>query len=222
MYSRRCSPKPAYETAYRCHLRVTKAVRHYIPDIQKTVEDSFQSLQIFDELDEREESWNVYPYMLKLGSQAVGKLVLGMDFEHFTSVDARPHEMVRLTADLLELTKKITSVGSWYAKLPFGDPRKLRDVRARIEELMTEAINKATRGSEDLDFQEAALKAENLIDYACRAVDNKGNRLPKEMMREPLIVTTGAGFTATSSLLSWLIYGLVHYPGMQERLLQER
>ena len=23
MYSRRCSPKPAYETAYRCHLRVT-------------------------------------------------------------------------------------------------------------------------------------------------------------------------------------------------------
>jgi len=35
------------------------------------------------------------------------------------------------------------------------------------------------------------------------------------------VVATGAGFTTTSSLLSWLIYGLVTYPGMQERLLQE-
>lgn len=34
-------------------------------------------------------------------------------------------------------------------------------------------------------------------------------------------MATGAGFTTTSSLLSWLIYGLVTYPGMQERLLQE-
>lgn len=34
-------------------------------------------------------------------------------------------------------------------------------------------------------------------------------------------MATGAGFTTTSSLLSWLIYGLVTYPGMQDRLLQE-
>ena len=38
---------------------------------------------------------------------------------------------------------------------------------------------------------------------------------------EALVVATGAGFTTTSSLLSWLIYGLVTYPGVQERLLQE-
>ena len=36
-----------------------------------------------------------------------------------------------------------------------------------------------------------------------------------------LVVATGAGFTTTSSLLSWLLYGLVTYPGMQERILQE-
>ncbi|KAJ3574318.1 hypothetical protein NPX13_g4405 [Xylaria arbuscula] len=198
--------------------RRPKAVRHYAPNVQKIVENAFK---VFDELDEREEAWNVYPYMIKLGSQAVAKLVLGMDFEHFTSVDAPIHEMVALFAELLELTKKITSVGSWYAKLPFGDPKKLRHVRARMEELMTEAINKAVRGTEDLDLQEAALKAENMIDYVYRAVDSKGNRLPKEMIREPLFVTIGAGFTTTASLLSWLIYGLVHYPGMQERLLQE-
>lgn len=38
---------------------------------------------------------------------------------------------------------------------------------------------------------------------------------------QALVVATGAGFTTTSSLLSWLIYGLVTYDGMQERLLQE-
>ncbi|KAI1160115.1 cytochrome P450 [Nemania serpens] len=195
-----------------------KAVRHYIPTMQKTIEDSFK---VFDELDEREEAWNVYPYMLKLGSQAVGKLVLGMDFQHFTAVDAPPHEMVRLIAESLELNKKISSMGSWYAKLPFGDPKRLLDDRKRIEELLIDSVNKAAKGEEDLELQEAALKAENMVDYICRAVDSKGNKLPKERMLEPLVVATGAGFTTTSSLLSWLMYGLVTYPGMQERLLQE-
>jgi cytochrome P450 len=59
------------------------------------------------------------------------------------------------------------------------------------------------------------------IDYAVRATDSKGEKLPKTSLMEALVVATGAGFTTTSSLLSWLIYGLVTYPGMQERLLQE-
>ncbi|KAI1180701.1 cytochrome P450 [Nemania sp. FL0916] len=196
-----------------------KAVRHYAPTMQKTVEDSFK---VFDELDSRDEAWNVYPYMLKLGSQAVGKLVLGMDFAHFTSVDARPHEMVMMIAESLELNKKISSMGSWYAHLPFGDPKRLNDIKQRVAVLLTESVKRAARGGEeDLELQDAALKAENMVDYICRAVDSKGNKLPKERMLEPLVVATGAGFTTTSSLLSWLVYGLVAYPGMQERLLQE-
>lgn len=59
------------------------------------------------------------------------------------------------------------------------------------------------------------------IDYAIRAADSKGEKLPKENLGSALQVATGAGFTTTSSLLSWLIYGLVTYPGMQECLLQE-
>lgn len=58
-------------------------------------------------------------------------------------------------------------------------------------------------------------------DYAIRATDSKGEKLPKSSLVWALVVATGAGFTTTSSLLSWLIYGLVTYPGMQERLLQE-
>jgi cytochrome P450 len=60
-----------------------------------------------------------------------------------------------------------------------------------------------------------------MVDYVLRATDSKGNKLPKDRIMEPLVVATGAGFTTTSSLLSWLLYGLVAYPGNQERLLQE-
>ncbi|CAG8898533.1 unnamed protein product [Penicillium egyptiacum] len=196
-----------------------KAVRHYAPTMQETVEDAFS---VFDELDERGEAWNVYPYMLKLGAQAVGKLVLGMDFKHFSAVDAPPHELVCRIAESLELNKKVTARGDWYAKLPFGDPKRLRDARYRIVEMVNESIQNASQnGVEDLPLQDAALQASNMIDYIIRATDNKGEKLPKTSLMEALVVATGAGFTTTSSLLSWLLYSLVNYPGMQERLLQE-
>ncbi|GIJ85936.1 hypothetical protein Asppvi_004807 [Aspergillus pseudoviridinutans] len=196
-----------------------KAVRHYAPTMQKSVEDA---CTIFDLLDERGEAWNVYQYMLKLGSQAVGKLTLGLDFEHFSSADAPIHEMVHLIAEVLSLNKKVTSKGDWYASLPFGDPKRLKDTKARIMQLVEESVQNAQRGGvEDLPLQDAALQAANMVDYAIRATDNKGEKLPKSSLVWALVVATGAGFTTTSSLLSWLIYGLVTYPGMQDRLLQE-
>ncbi|KAJ5296527.1 uncharacterized protein N7443_007420 [Penicillium atrosanguineum] len=196
-----------------------KAVRHYAPTMQATVEDAFK---VFDQLDEQEEAWNVYQYMLKLGAQAVGKLVLGIDFKHFTTPDAPPHELVYRIAESLELNKKVTARGNWYAKLPFGDPQRLRDARWRIMEMVEESIQNAARGGvEDLPLQDAALQASNMIDYAIRATDNKGEKLPKESLMSALVVATGAGFTTTSSLLSWLLYSMVTYEGMQERLLQE-
>ncbi|KNG87781.1 putative cytochrome P450 monooxygenase [Aspergillus nomiae NRRL 13137] len=196
-----------------------KAVRHYAPTMQKTVEDSFM---VFDYLDKQGEAWNVYQHMLKLGSQAVGKLTLGLDFQHFSSPDAPVHEMVHNIAELLSLNKKVTSKGDWYSSLPFGDPKRLKALKARIEEMVDESIQKASRGGvDDLPLQDAALAASNMVDYAVRATDNKGEKLPKSSLVWALVVATGAGFTTTSSLLSWLIYGLCTYEGMQERLLQE-
>ncbi|PIG90279.1 cytochrome P450 monooxygenase [Aspergillus arachidicola] len=196
-----------------------KAVRHYAPTMQQTVEDAFK---VFDHFDENGEAWNVYQYMLKLGSQAVGKLVLGIDFNHFSSPDAPPHELIQIIAESLSLNKKVTARGDWYAKLPFGDPQRLRNIRYRIFDIVNQSIQNASRnGVEDLPLQDAALKASNMIDYAVRATDNKGEKLPKTSLIQSLVVATGAGFTTTSSLLSWLIYSLVTYPGVQDRLLQE-
>ncbi|KAL2203233.1 putative cytochrome P450 oxidoreductase [Sarocladium strictum] len=195
-----------------------KAVRHYAPTMQRSVEQAFK---VFDELDDQDEAWNVYQYMLKLGSQAVGKLILGMDFNHFEQPDSPLHEMILNIAHNLELNKKISSKGAWYAKMPFGDPKKLRQLKGRITEQIGESIARADRGEEDLELQDAAIKAENVVDYFLRAKDNKGTKLPPAQFAPALLVATGAGFTTTSSLLSWLIYSLVKYPGNQERLLQE-
>lgn len=142
-----------------------KAVRHYAPTMQKTVEDSFR---VFDAFDQQGEAWNVYRYMLKLGSQAVGKLSLGLDFEHFNDPDAPLHEMVHLIAEILSLNKKVTSKGDWYGRMPFGDPQKLKRAKARVEQLVEESIQRAERGGvEDLPLQDAALKAANMVGRSC-------------------------------------------------------
>lgn len=65
------------------------------------------------------------------------------------------------------------------------------------------------------------LGADDVQDYLNRAVDSNGERLPVGNIVPALTVAAGAGFTTTSSLLSWLVYGLVAYDGMQARLLQE-
>lgn len=46
------------------------------------------ALPVFDELESSDQAFNVYQYMLKLGAQAIGHLVLDMDFGHFKDPDA--------------------------------------------------------------------------------------------------------------------------------------
>lgn len=213
-----------------------KAVRHYAPQMNQCCSESFP---VFDELESRHEAWNVYQFMLKLSSGTVGKIMLGMDFEHFTSADAPLHRMVLAIAENLALNKKIASRGAWYSHLPFGDPVRLKHLQEELALEVEKAIE-STKSDEtdDLELQDAALKAANVIgkyeyiqrlgctahssvDYLIRATDSKGNRLPKDNLVSAVIVASGAGFTTTSSLLSWCLYGLVTYPGSQARILQE-
>ncbi|KAJ5937485.1 cytochrome P450 monooxygenase [Penicillium verhagenii] len=152
----------------------------------------------------------------------VARLTLGMDLKHFSSIDANLHELVILFAEILELNKKVATQGDWYAMLPFGDNRKLQQRQDRLKNVVVEAIKQAcTDGAEDLALQDAALKAENMADYAARATDKKGHKLSGDTVVQGLTAITAAGLSASSALLSWLIYSLVTYPGMQDRLLQE-
>jgi cytochrome P450 len=196
-----------------------KAVRHYTPLMQGCVRDAFK---VFDELDARNESWNVYQYMLKLASGFIGKIVLGMDFHQMDEVESPIHPIVSMIALSLSLNKKVTSRGEWYTYLPFGDPQRLRDVRkAMYAELAAQVDAARLDIGSDLPLHDAALDARCVLDYLLRAVDNQGKKLPIDLVYSNMVVMSGAGFTTTSSLLSWLLYCVVAYPGNQERILQE-
>lgn len=91
-----------------------------------------------------------------------------------------------------------------------------------IAGMVEHAIRDCKRGgTKDLPITDAALNATCLVDFLTRAVDEKGNKLPHDLVLTNLISVLGAGFMTISSLLSWLIYCLATYHGNQDRLLQE-
>jgi cytochrome P450 len=125
---------------------------------------------------------------------------------------------------MLFLNKKVTARGAWYQCLPFGDPQKLRDVRKQCYTLLEEAvadIEKSDDGIPKMPLSEAALKASSLVEYLLKGIDEKGETFPRSLVLSNIVLVTAAGFTTTASLLSWLLYSLMTYPGNQERLLQE-
>ena len=102
----------------------------------------------------------------------------------------------------------------------------MKDIKTFMASIIEQAIQRASStGNEDLPLEDAALHAANVIgnhvniqcelhadeakDYLVRATDSQGQKLPKENLRAAVQVAGGAGFTTTSTLLSWLIYGLV-------------
>jgi len=196
-----------------------RAVRHYTPLMQTCVRSSFK---VFDELDERGEAWNAYQYMVKLASQTIGKFAFGQDLGHFDTVDSPINPLIKDIVSLLALNKKVTARGSWYRHLPWGDGARLREVQRRTYVQLKEAIDRApSSGIENMPIGEAAVKASCVADYLVNAVDEKGEHFPEALRLSNMLIVSGAGYTTTSSLLAWLLYCLVTYPGMQERMLQE-
>ena len=196
-----------------------KAVRHYTPLIQREVESSYP---VFDELDKRREAWDVSSYMLKLVSSAIGKLILNQQFKSFDDVDSPQPRIVQAVDELVATNRRVSTKGQWYSHLPFGDPKKLRELNVEIRKMIEEAINSCERAEVgDLPMVDAALKASSIVDYALRATDSQGNKCPREIIIRTMLVLLVAGFFTTSALLSWLIHGLITYPGLQDRLLQE-
>lgn len=76
------------------------------------------------------------------------------------------------------------------------------------DSICSSAIDEAPKGDtdEDLPLNSAALGASCVVDYLKRATDDHGNKLPKDLVIPNMLPISGAGFTTTSSLLSWLIY----------------
>jgi hypothetical protein len=70
-----------------------------------------------------------------------------------------------------------------YSKLPFGDPKELADTQRHINDVLNEAINNCPKGGdEDLPINDAALQAACIFDFLNRAVDDKGDKIPRELI----------------------------------------
>lgn len=199
-----------------------RAVRQYVPAMQKAVEESFR---VFDEFDRRQQAFNTYQYMFKIGGQIVYKVVLGLEVGHFESPDTPPHEIIRLMAEYLSLMKQTSLSPSWHKYLPFGKVRRLSHVHDRLWGLIDEVVVACKppegQNGEDMPIHEAALNSSCIADYLKRAVDEGGQKLPHEYLLSNVVALVGAGLATSSSMLSLLLYALTRYPGNQERLLQE-
>jgi hypothetical protein len=120
------------------------------------------------------------------------------DLHHFDSIDAPVHDLVTSIQKTLQLNKKVASKGEWlvttftavectltsdrYSKLPFGDPKELETTYRHVLEILNDALEKCPKsGDEDLPISEASLRAACIFDYLNRAVDDKGQKLPKEL-----------------------------------------
>ena len=162
--------------------------------------------------------------MVKLASQTVAKFTLGADWRHFAGVDAPLHPLAVQIAQLLALSRKVGARGAWYQALPFGGPARLRRVQAVVYAGLQAAVDAAPRSdasAKSLPLAEVALRASCVADYLASAVDECGERFPTPLLLANMFVMTAAGFTTSSILLAWLLYGLVMYPDAQDRLVRE-
>lgn len=212
-----------------------RAIEKYGKIVATIVRKSFH---VFDKMEDDGLAWNSFEYTLKLTSQIMGTLVVGVDFGHLERVDSPIHDTVAAIFRLLGLNKKVTSWGDWYSWLPFGDPKRLRDTWHEVGSRVGKHVADASKGSGDLPLQQAAVEAKNLaglsrshdwwlytnlvmLDYLQRGTDMNGNKMAVESSRPALIVALTAGFVTTSALLSWLLFGLATYDGCQSEILQE-
>lgn len=198
-----------------------RAMAHYAPLVQTASRAIFS---VMDELSESGMAFNCYQYMFKLAGQIIFRVIVGQDTQHFQAVQGPPCLAIRLFGQYLRLMKKSSLRPKWYGYLPFGEPAQLRRVRNNLFDTVEKTMDTCVTpdgGPLSISDPQSSLSAACVADYLCRAVDENGEGLARHILLANVVVLLGAGFTTSSSLLSWSIYSLVKYPGNQDRLLQE-
>ncbi|KAI6274852.1 hypothetical protein MCOR27_007222 [Pyricularia oryzae] len=199
-----------------------KAVRYCTPSVQRSVEKAFY---ILDAMSDGSLAFNVYQYMFILAGQIVWKTVFGADLGHFNSIEAKSYKTIHHLSEYLALKQRLSLRPPWYANLPFGDPRRMREVRhllwAGVDEAIEQCCTDACTDEKESPLYKGALHTNCLAADLQKAVDGKGNRLPREHLVNNCVVLFGAGFVTLSTLLSWCVYALCRYNSVQDRLLKE-
>lgn len=201
-----------------------RAMAHHIPLVRESARAIFP---VFDEFEEKKVAFNVYQYMFKMAGQIVWRVMVGQDLQHFAKgANTPPGLPIRIFGEYLRRMKQMSLRPKWYGALPFGEPKKLKDVHDALwANIADQLAICSTPGTENevlpLSDPTSSLRASCVADFLRRARDENGQALPKEVLLGNTVALLGAGFTTSSSMLSLILYALVKYPGNQERLLQE-
>ncbi|KAM3563901.1 hypothetical protein MY1884_001022 [Beauveria asiatica] len=198
-----------------------RAVARHTPLIQDAARSIFP---VLDQVAGSHQAFHVYQFMFKLAGQVIWRVVVNQDLRHFDSLDTRPARTIQVLGEWLHLMKKLSLRPRWYGKLPLGDAAHLRAAKNELWASVDEAVDECTtQGGAALPLSDpaASLQASCMADFLSHARDDKGEGLTRDLLISNVVILLGAGFTTSSSLLSWCIYSLVQYPGSQERLLQE-
>ncbi|KAJ5190678.1 Thromboxane-A synthase [Penicillium cinerascens] len=198
-----------------------RAVAHFMPLIQDATQSIFT---VFDELAESDLAVNVYQFMFKLAAQIIWRVVLNQDLKHFETLKTPPSLPIRLFGQYLSLMKKASLQPQWFKYLPFGDASRVKAVRQQVLDICEDAMSASIKKDGpplSLSDPTALQSASCVADFLYRARDKDGEGLPYDLVLGNVVVTAGAGFTTSSSLLSWALYALLRYPENQERLLEE-
>jgi cytochrome P450 len=94
-----------------------RAMRHHLPSIIDAVTSSFKAL---DQVESLGQAFNVFKYAGNLAAQVSAKLVLGVQLNHFDSLDTPLHQMMELIERAVKLNTRLQVRGKLYSLLPFG------------------------------------------------------------------------------------------------------
>ncbi|KAJ6267263.1 cytochrome P450, partial [Bipolaris maydis] len=182
-----------------------KAMKHHLPNI---IDAGSSSFKVLDQTENLGHAFNVFKYTSRLAAQVSAKLVLGVDLNHFESLDTPVHRMMELVERAVKLNTRLQVRGKLRVFRHAGtDPALLRQSLKEaygsrsqndnfwerlpytyIDQSILEWTRKeATR----LPFQAAATSSNCLVDYLLRATDGSGKTITSRYIRGNILVPMG-------------------------------
>ncbi|KAJ7749420.1 cytochrome P450 [Mycena metata] len=193
-----------------------KAMRNYVRGMDHT---AGQLVQRFNELLERGQTIEGFPWALRTAAQTIGEVAVGIDFKMLDSTESSIADIFRLINRNLEAAQSLFRKGRIYRAFP--NPER-REQRATGDQMVREAaqMERILRESktEDMPYHQAAVSTTSLLDYMLHATDEEGRKMDVELVHETVITFLIAGQVTSSSALAWLWFCLATFPVQARKL----
>ncbi|KAJ7685998.1 cytochrome P450, partial [Mycena rosella] len=213
------STNPAWPTSHKFMMTAmgARAMRNYVRTMDHTAN---QLVKCFDELLERDKSFDAFPWALRAAAQTIGEVGVGVDFKMLSSADSSVADIFVWIGHNLKLAQALFRKGRVYRAFPNPERRAQEGLEVKITSFVnTQKARVLQEGSStDMPYQEAAVKTTSLLDYMLHATDEEGKKMDVELVHNNVLTFLGAGQVTTSSALAWLWFCLATFPAQARKL----